>query len=220
MIHVPVAQGSQAWLDARIGILTASNFSKLITPKTQKPSSQMDAYLHELLAEEVLGRSVNDASSGFMERGNEMEREARAWYEFETDREVEQVGLLLRDDRKVGCSPDGLVGEDGGLEIKCPSAAVHVGYLLEGFSEQYYCQIQGGLWITGRKWWDAISYCPGFPPVLTRYAPDAAFLEKLSACVDTALDKLAAHRKTLRSMGLLQAPALTLSEALAQARAA
>jgi hypothetical protein len=113
-----------------------------------------------------------------------------------------------------------LVGEDGGLEIKCPSAAVHVGYLLDGFDEKYYCQIQGGLWITGRRWWDAVSYCPGFPPVLQRYAPDAGFLKKLDECVREALQLLDAGRATLKGMGLLQAPALTLSEALAQARAA
>lgn len=220
MIRVDVQQGSQAWLDARVGLLTASNFDRLITPKTQKPSASMDKYVFEVLAEEILGRSLSDASSGFMERGTDMEAEARAWYEFETDGEVEQVGLLLRDDRRVGCSPDGLVGEHGGLEIKCPSAAVHVGYLLSSAGEEYYGQIQGGLWITGRKWWDFVSYCPGFPPVLQRFAADAAFQEKLSVCVDTALAKLDAHRETLRAMGLLQERTLTLSEALAQARAA
>lgn len=220
MIRVDVQQGSQAWLDARVGIFTASNFDKLITPKTQKPSASMDKYVYEVLAEMVLGRSLQDASSGFMERGTEMEREARAWYEFETDCEVEQVGLLLRDDRRVGCSPDGLVGEDGGLEIKCPSAGVHVSYLLGDAYESYYCQVQGSLWITGRKWWDFVSYCPGFPPKLVRFAADKAFHAKLSDCVIEAMVKLDEGKAALQRLGLSMERALTLSEALAQARAA
>ncbi len=217
---IEVEQGSQAWLDARIGLLTASNFDKLITPKTQKPSASMDKYVYDVLAELVLGRSLQDASSGFMERGTEMEREARSWYEFECDTEVTPVGLITSDDSTVGCSPDGLVGEDGGLEIKCPSAGVHVSYLLGDAYEQYYCQVQGSLWITKRKWWDFVSYCPGFPSKLVRFAADRDFQTKLSDCVDTALEKLDAGRKALREMGLSVERPLTLSEALAQARAA
>lgn len=220
MIRVNVQQGSQAWLDARVGVLTASNFDKLITPKTQKPSASMDQYVYDVLAEIVMGRSLDDASSGYMQRGTDMEREARAWYEFETDTEIEEVGFLLRDDRRVGCSPDGLVGDDGGLEIKCPSAGVHVSYLLGDAYEKYYCQVQGGLWITGRKWWDFVSYCPNFPPKLVRFAADPAFHAKLSDCVDMALKKLDAGRVQLKALGLSMEPALTLSEALAQARAA
>jgi hypothetical protein len=220
VIRVNVQQGSQAWLDARVGVLTASNFDKLITPKTQKPSASMDQYVYDVLAEIVMGRSLDDASSGYMERGTKMEREARAWYEFETDTEIEEVGFLLRDDRRVGCSPDGLVGDDGGLEIKCPSAGVHVSYLLGDAYEKYYCQVQGGLWITGRKWWDLVSYCPGFPPKLVRFAADAGFHAKLSDCVDQALKKLDEGREQLKALGLSMEPTITLTEALAQARAA
>lgn len=217
---VPVVQGSQAWLDARVGVLTASNMDRIISPKQRKPSAQATKLCYEMLAEKVLGRSLSDASSGFMQRGTEMEAEARAWYEFERDVDVEQVGLVLRDDERVGCSPDGLVGEDGGLEIKCPSAAVHLGYLVDGPGDDYYCQVQGSLWVTGRKWWDLTSFCPGFPTVCVRFQRDAEFIAALEECAEAFLKRFDEYEARLRDMGLLQAPALTLSEALAQARAA
>ncbi|MES2524011.1 MAG: lambda exonuclease family protein [Gemmatimonadota bacterium] len=217
---IDVEQGSQAWLDARVGVLTASTFDMVITPKTGKPSAQASKLAYQTLAEEVLGRALEDASSGFMQRGTEMEEEARRWYEFEREVEVARVGLIVRDDGKVGCSPDGLVGEDGGLEIKCPSAAVHLGYLLGGVADEYRCQLQGSLWVTERDWWDFLSYCPGFPPVLVRIARDEDFIGKLATCVDEVLATIETHRATLRDMGLLQESSLTLSEALAQARAA
>lgn len=217
---IDCVQGSQQWLDLRVGVLTASKMDRILTPKTRKPSTQATKLAYEMLAEQVLGRSLNDASSGFMERGSEMEAEARAWYEFERDVDVVQVGLVLRDDERVGCSPDGLVGEDGGVEIKCPSAAVHMGYLLDGPGDDYYCQVQGSLWVTGRKWWDLVSYTPGFPTVCLRFQRDEEFIGALSAATETFLSNLDEYRARLRAMGLLQERTLTLSEALAQARAA
>lgn len=202
---VDVDQGSPAWLQARIGVLTASNMDKVITPKTGKPSASMTPLSYRMLAEEVLGRPLDDAASGFMERGRELEGEARAWYEFEHNCEVQQVGLVLRDDGKVGCSPDGLVGDDGGVEIKCPAAHTHMGYLLGAIPDEYYCQIQGSLWMTGRTWWDFVSYNPEMPPVCLRYQRDEEFIAKLAAAAETLLATLDTHRKTLRELGALPA---------------
>ena len=215
MIRLDVEQGSQAWLDARVGVLTASNFDRVITPKTGKPSASMTKLVYEMLAESIMGRSLSDASSAFMQRGTEMEAEARAYYEFETGMDVEQVGLLLRDDRRVGCSPDGLVGEDGGLEIKCPTAAVHLSYLLGAPGEEYRCQVQGSMWVTGRAWWHFLSYCPGFPAVLVRMERDEEFIKALAECADVCLALYDAQAKRLAELGVV--PARTMTEVLANA---
>lgn len=198
---VDVVQGTPEWLDARVGVVTASNFDKLIAPKTHKPSASMHKLAYEMLAEELIGRPLNDQSSGFMQRGNELEAEARNWYAFERDVDVQQVGLVLRDDGRVGCSPDGLVNEDGGVEIKCPSAAVHMSYLLGSPGDEYFCQIQGSIWITERAWWDFVSYCPGLPSVLVRFERDDEFIGKLATCADMYLALLDTHRATLRNLG-------------------
>lgn len=213
MIIIDCIQGSEEWKQARLGKITASNFDRIITPKTMKPSSSMAGYAYELLAEEILGRPLDDASSSFMERGHDLEVEARDWYGWDQDVNVERVGFVMRDDAIVGCSPDGLVGTDGGIEIKCPSAAVHMSYLLGEAEVKYFCQIQGTLWVMGRQWWDFVSYCPGFPEVRKRFVRDEEFIGKLSACVEDMKSLLSTHRATLREMGALPDVSLMLDEA-------
>lgn len=187
MIRIDCEQGSTEWLRARVGVPTASGFSRIITAKTWKVASGMTTYAHEILAEMALGVPLEDASSGFMARGTEMEQEARTWYELQRDCDVERVGFLLRDDERVGCSPDGLVGEDGGVEIKCPAAHTHVGYLLGEDFDKYYAQMQGCMWLTDRKWWDFVSYHPTLPPLLKRIERDEKFIEALRDAVEQFL---------------------------------
>lgn len=199
-------QGSTEWKAARLGRVTASRADKIITPKTQKPSASMVKYAYELLAEEMLGRPLDDQSSGFMERGKDLEEEARAWYAWDQDVEVHRVGFVLRDDGKVGCSPDGFVGDDGCVEIKCPSAGVHVGFLLgDPADNEYFSQIQFTLWVTGRKWVDFLSYSPDMPQVLVRFQRDEKFIAALSDGVDALLALLDKHRATLAELGALPA---------------
>lgn len=192
MIIHPAEQGTVEWLKARIGIPTASQFHRLITNKTLKPSSQQDGYLSELIAEWIIGAPLQGASSGMMERGKLLESEARPWYEFVRGVTVEQVGLCLRDDRLVGASPDALIGEDGILEIKCPGPKVHVSYLL-GHTNLYAdhrAQVQGALWITGRKFADLISYHPTMEPVLTNCPRDDHFIAALAEIVDGFVERI------------------------------
>lgn len=199
MIVLDCEQGSEEWFKARLGIPTASRFNQIITPKTLKPSSSARGYLHELCAEWLLGEPLDGASSDFMLRGSGMEESAVKFYEFQTDTETTSAGFCLRDDRAVGCSPDRLVGEDGGLEVKCPSAKVHVGYLLNGLDVEYRAQVQGALWITGRAWWDVLSYNPELPPVLMRMERDEEFIGALSAAVEDFLVRLAEAKEALTS---------------------
>ena len=183
-------QGSAKWLALRAGIPTASQFNKILTP-TGKPSKSAEPYMHALMAERMLGEPLISHVSWYMERGSVMESEARQYYEFQRDMEVKQVGLITNDAGSAGASPDGLVGEDGSLEIKCPSAEVHVGYLLfKPADRKYYPQIQGQLWISEREWVDVLSYYPGLPHALTRVERDEPYIKLLSAAVLALSDTL------------------------------
>ena len=202
MIIRPDPQGSEGWYAARLGLPTASGFENLITPRTHKPSKSADRYLRRLLAEWMLGRPLDDASSDFMARGNEMEADADRWYQFERGVDTIPVGLCLRDDEKVGASPDRLVGDDGLVELKVPSAEVHMGYLLDPATlvDDYHVQVQGELYVTGRSWADLVSFNPAIPSVLVRCERDEAFLKALAEIVDAFVVRLDAAKARLLGM--------------------
>lgn len=193
-------QGSLEWVRVRLGMPTASNFDSLVTPKSKKPSASADRYLREILAEWTLGHPLEWGSSGWTERGTEMEAEARRWYEFDREVEVREVGFVMRDDGLVGGSPDGLVGDDGGLEIKCPAAHTHVGYVLQpdALVASYVGQVQGLLYLTGRGWWHMLSYCPGFPEVVVRVEPDPEYHEALEGVLEGFLGRVEKGKARLR----------------------
>ena len=181
MIISPHEQGTPEWLAARLGKPSASMFSKLIT-MTGKPSASADAYINQLLGERLTGKSEPHYTSEAMILGTEREPLARADYEFISGNKVDQYGFILDDSESYGCSPDGLIGEDGGLEIKCPAQTTQAGYWRDKQSgvRKYYQQIQGCMWVTGRKWWDFFSYHPDMPHVLVRVERNEEYIEKLS----------------------------------------
>lgn len=191
-----VEQGSPEWLELRLGIPTASEFDRLLTPKTRKPAAARFKYRAELLAEWLLGYPLDSGSTAFMERGTGLEAEARRWYEFETGATVQRVGFITRDDGACGGSPDGLVGEDGGLEIKCPAAVQHVLYML-GEEPDYVGQCQGAMYLTGRPWWDFLSYNPILPPVLKRIPRDEEYIAALAEVIDSFCAGLELDRAAL-----------------------
>jgi len=169
MLIIDCKQGTEEWLRARIGIPTASEFSKIITPAKMQPSKSADGYINKLVGEWMTGEPDETFKSELMDRGTELEDEARDYYTFHTDQEVTQIGFCLEDAKRFGCSPDGLIGEDGGLEIKCPSRGVHIGYLISNkIPTVYLLQVLGSLLVTGRDWWDFISYYPGIEPLIIR----------------------------------------------------
>lgn len=189
-----VKQGSQEWLDARAGIPTSSAFDRIIT-KSGKPSASADRYLARLVAEWYLGTSLDEEQTQFMERGSELEASAVRYYEFTRDLSARPVGLVLRDDERAGASPDRLVGEDGVLEIKCPSAEVHMCYVLGGLADQFKVQQQGQLWVCEREWSDLLSYNPVLPRATVRSYRDEAFITALAAAVDEFCDRLDAAKE-------------------------
>lgn len=188
-------QGSQEWLQSRLGKPTASNFGKLITP-TGKPSTSAEGYINELIAQKITGELPEFYTNAAMERGNELEPAAKALYEFINGDEVVEVGLCLHDTLDCGASPDGLIGVDGGIEIKCPLPHTHIAYLREGVvPSKYIPQIQGCLWITGREWWDFMSYHPAMEDLIVRVERDNEYIKKLADQVERAVDIIKTESK-------------------------
>lgn len=184
-------QGTPEWFQARLGKPTASCFSKIITSQGKK-STSMDGYLNTLIAEELMGEPPESFSNDWMERGQELEAEARAWYEFQADVEVEQVGFVLRDDGLVGCSPDGLTTL-AGLELKCPKAETHVGYLRANkLPAAYVPQVQGCMWLCERDTWDFVSYHPLMPKLHIIVERDPRFIAALESLIKELLERKAA----------------------------
>ncbi len=185
MIILDVEQGSEEWLKARCGIPTASNFDKIVTTKGE-PSKQAKKYMNQLAGEKITGVPAENFKSAYMERGKEVEEEARNFYNLVADAEIQCVGLVYGDDTKsYSCSPDGLLGVDGGFEVKCPAIFTHVEYLLKGVLPlDYFQQVQGNLFVTGRKWWDFFSYYPGLKPLKIRVYRNEAFIVALKHELD------------------------------------
>lgn len=204
MKTLDVEQGSPEWIMARIGIPTASAFPRIITPARMAYSGSAPGYIAELLGEWALGASVDGIQGlGFADRGTEMEDEARAWYEFDQDVEVERVGFVLRDDGLVGGSPDGRVGTDGGVEIKCPSLAVHCKYLTgaDDLAATYGPQVQGYMYLTRAEWWDVVSYHPKLPKKVVRVERDRAFCGALHRHLARFWAELHEAQRKLLEMG-------------------
>jgi hypothetical protein len=191
-------QGTEEWLRLRLGIPTASCFDQIITPKTAELSKSSSAYMHLLLAEWIGGQPLEEFENDWTRHGHEYESEARSAYEFAAGAEVQQVGFITRDDGRVGASPDGIVGNKGLCELKCPKANNHVAYLLtRACEEKYRPQLQGQLWVCEREWVDIQSYCPGFPTVVVRVARDEAYIGKLSKAVLSFVDVMMECRMKL-----------------------
>ena len=182
MIVLDIQQGTEQWLAAKCGIPSASDFDRIIT-SSGEPSKQRTKYMHQLAGEVVTGCKEVSYKSADMTRGSEMEAEARYLYELMTDASVYQIGLCYKDEKKLfSCSPDGIVGDNGLIEIKCPTIAVHVGYLVENkLPTEYFQQVQGQLYVTGREWVDFMSYYPTLKPLIVRVKRDEKFIAALDA---------------------------------------
>ncbi|MBE2895748.1 YqaJ viral recombinase family protein [Pasteurellaceae bacterium HPA106] len=163
LIILDCEQGSDEWLEARRGIPTGTGIGSIVNGNGEKSSGWVN-YLSELVEEHINGINVKSKTS-FMERGTELEPEARSYYEIVNDCEVIQVGgVYLNDKKELMISPDGLIPEKRkGLEIKCPRLSTHVKYLINGvLPNEYKMQVQSALWVTGYDTWDFVSYCPEY----------------------------------------------------------
>jgi len=200
MIIHDVVQNSPEWYQARLGVITASTFGKIITPKTMKLSKQAAEIEDKIVAELLTGESCDEFNgNGWTERGHELEPEAVSLYEMLNDCECVSVGFITNAEGSVGCSPDRLVGEDGGLEIKCLSGHRHVKFALAGnLDEEHGPQIQGQMMLTNRKWWDVMSYHPKLPPKIIRVERDEAYIQKLSEAITEMQKNIQFKIKTIK----------------------
>ena len=183
-------QGSEDWLKARSGVATTSNFSKIVT-NTGGLSDQLKAYAIKLASELLVVEQEETYTNKDMERGNELEPEARQVYQEYAFCDVKEVGFMIDDG--FGYSPDGLVNDDGLVEIKCPKQTAHTKYLFEDrLPTKYKAQVQGGLWVSGRKWCDFISYNPSFKEdkklFIKRIERDEEFIKKLEIGVKKVIE--------------------------------
>jgi hypothetical protein len=174
-------QGSEEWFTARLGIPTASEFSTVMAKGEGKTRRK---YLLRLAGEIVTGEPEETYTNAHMERGKLMEDEARKMYAFLHDSPCQRVGFIRNG--AMGCSPDSLIGEDGGLEIKTAIGSVQVDRLLRGdLPSDHKAQVQGNMLVTGRKWWDFVSYSPKLPLFRVRVVRDEAYINNLKAEIDT-----------------------------------
>lgn len=192
-------QGTDEWLRLRLGKVTASELDALLTPLfALRTGDGVKTYVYSKAAEKWRGMPLPGFNSHATEQGEMLEDEARAWFALTTDHRVRNVGFVETDDGKFGCSPDALLDEDGGLELKCPEPTNHVRYLMEGIlPKDYAAQVHGSMFATGRPWWKFVSYRRGFPAFVLRVERDEAIcakiaeaVEKFSVQLDTAMQTL------------------------------
>ena len=166
---ITAGQRTPEWYEARRGIPTASRFDSIITAKTWKASSAQETLIDELIAESILPpeQGVIRPVSADMEHGIITEARARCAYEAEfASGAVSEVGFVLHESGSFGGSPDALVGDHSGLEIKCPKPSTHIGYVRAGIlPPEYRAQVHGSMIVTGRSQWEFFSYCPNLPPL-------------------------------------------------------
>lgn len=196
-------QGSPEWLQARVGLVTASRVADVVAKTKSGPSASRQNYLGELVAELLTGQSAESPfTNDDMRRGIELEPHARFAYELMTNTIVNTVGLVLHPSLRAGASPDGLVGEAGLLEIKCPRTHVHIEYIEAGKPPaKYVPQMAWQCICTGREWCDFASYDPRMPERLrlfvVRYTPDFGYLKELEAEVSAFIAEVEAKVQML-----------------------
>ena len=188
LIEYPdLEQGTEEWHDVRRGIVTASTIGQLITTKTMKPASNDTSrgLTAQLVAERITGWTDPTYVSDDMMRGHMDEPLARDLYA-ETYAPVTEMGFLIRRAPGIvlGYSPDGLVGDDGLLEIKSRRPKKHLATILANeVPTENMAQIQAGLLVSGRAWCDYISYCGGMPMWTKRVHPDERWFDAITAAV-------------------------------------
>ena len=214
-IITDIQQGTEAWVRYRLGRPTASMFHKVVTPVQAKLSAQAKDYALKLVAERLLRMPTDgEISTGWMERGKELEPAAVRQYEFANDVETFPVGFIVYDEKvpfSMGCSPDRIVlaksQEKIAIEVKCKSPPEHLRYCLFGAGDDYKPQVQGQLFIAELDRVDLYSYHPMMPPATIRTFRDDEYIEKLSAALFAFVELVANLEEKAKALGVYQAVA-------------
>lgn len=188
-------QGSPEWFACRAGLPTASNFATVMAKGEGKTRSK---YMRQLAGEIITGEPMESFQNVHMERGKTMEDEARETYAFINDVEPRRVGFIKNGNK--GASPDSLIGDNGGLEIKSALPDIQIDRLLRGvLPPEHKAQVQGCLWIAECEWWDFVSFWPKLPQLKVRVPRDDVYIKTMSDEVDRFNDELAELVERIRN---------------------
>ena len=216
MIIYDHPQGSAEWLASRAGVITASKFVEARKrlksgPKKGGFTEAAEDYAFRVAVERISGAPLDEGFSTWaMKRGNELEPEARAWVEVKLGIFVDTAGFVTTDDEKFGASADGFIDKDGGLEIKClvdPGRIRNV--ILSDDISEFMDQIQGGMWITGRKWWQFALFCPALEKVglqlyTKRVERDDNYINEMELDLLEFERVVSKYEQTLRDRGMAE----------------
>lgn len=210
MIISPHVQRSPEWIQERLGLPTASGFHAIITPTGKLCEGKTrQTYMRTLLVEWLFGQPYDPMQSQWMQRGNALEDEARDWLSLKLDADIVTCGLVLRDDRRCGASPDGFVGSVPSkrhVELKVPNAVKHLGYILDGIDSEHRVQLMGQMWVCETEAVEFGSYNPdlrGFHATIER---DDKFIASLGMAVGIFCDQLDTAKERLLTMGMKPRP--------------
>jgi len=202
MIIHQCEQGSEDWFNLRKGKMTASHAQEI-----GNQGKGLETYVNTIMSELYSNAEKEQFSNKDTERGHELEDQARSIYGIEKGVLIRTVGFIEQSEFS-GCSPDGLidhhVGDNGGIEIKCPNDYQYFQYLLfkeKAIDSKYLWQIQMNLMITGRNWWDFIAYNPNYPKSIFIYRiyPDPEMFKKISIGLEMGEEKIKAIKKIINN---------------------
>ena len=183
-------QGSEEWQQLRCGVVTMSHAKELLTGGKGKTRQ---SYILDLVSERLSGKPIESYSSFDMQRGQFLEPYALKAFEKVNETLIERVGFITTNDGRIGCSPDGLIGEDAGIEVKCPNPRQHLRNILSDGLSDYKEQVQGNLWITGRSKWFLVSFCPWvecYPLYCSVVMRDESMIANLSKNAINAVEEI------------------------------
>lgn len=180
-----IEQGTDEWLNLRLAVITASKYKDVLAGGKGLTRS---AYMRQLAAEAITGMRTESFSNSAMEWGTEHEPQAKAMYELMQCEEVEEIAFIKHDEINTGVSPDGLIGDTGLIEIKCPNTTTQIETVLNGkMPTKHIPQVQGQLWVSEREWCDFVSFDPRINGkssfFCVRVSRDDEYINKLESAV-------------------------------------
>lgn len=198
-------QRTKEWFSSRLGKVTASRASDVMAKTKSGYSASRTNYMAELICERLTGQPQERYSNAAMQWGIENEPQARAIFEFHSGHNVTECGFIAHPSiQNFGASPDGLISEDGLVEIKCPNTATHIETILQGSIDgKYVLQMQVQMSCTGRKWCDFVSFDPRMPIdmqlFIQRVTRDDTAISEIETEVQKFLDELSMKIDVLNS---------------------
>lgn len=206
MKEFPVEPGSADWLGVRLGIPTASQFHKILTPAKRQYSKQSRSYAFYLVAEKLLNMSLGTLDHiEHIARGKELEPDAIRMFEAVNDLKTAPVGFLTTNDMRIGATPDRrIVGVSAYLEAKCPQAWTHLEYLIDGFGADYMAQAQGQAFVGEAEWVCRWSFHPSMPPALVKTPRDDGFIADLRVALEQFCDEKDEIERRARATGFFE----------------